>query len=80
MPISVSEYLQHILDEIAYLRITAQGVSQEEFTNNATLKTGVCAKFRDHRRGGETYPPSPTWSLSKCRMASDSRDARLSDP
>lgn len=38
MPISVSEYLQHILDEIAYLRITAQGVSQEEFTNNATLK------------------------------------------
>jgi uncharacterized protein with HEPN domain len=38
MPISVREYLQHILDEICYLRETVHGVSWEDFENNATLK------------------------------------------
>jgi uncharacterized protein with HEPN domain len=38
MPLSVREYLQHILDEAQYLTHSAQGVSREAFLTDETLK------------------------------------------
>ncbi|XGV87394.1 MAG: DUF86 domain-containing protein [Limnothrix sp. BL-A-16] len=35
---SAREYLQHIIDETSYLILTSQGLSQDEFTQNETLK------------------------------------------
>ncbi len=35
---SAHEYLQHIIDETSYLILTSQGLSQDEFTQNETLK------------------------------------------
>ena len=35
---SAREYLQHMLDETSYLLLTSQGLSQDEFTQNETLK------------------------------------------
>jgi len=38
MPLSVREYLQHILDETDYLTEKSQGVSKEMFLQDETLK------------------------------------------
>src|SRR5438093_4331255 len=38
MPQSVAEYLQHILDEISYLRKTAQTLDKAAFLQDETLK------------------------------------------
>lgn len=38
MPRQVSEYLQHILDEIEYLRTRARGVDKADFLLDDTLK------------------------------------------
>ena len=38
MPLSVREYLQHILDETDYLIERSQGVSKETFLQDETLK------------------------------------------
>jgi uncharacterized protein with HEPN domain len=38
MPRQVTEYLQHILDEIEYLTITTRGVDKEKFLEDDTLK------------------------------------------
>jgi uncharacterized protein with HEPN domain len=38
MPRQVSEYLQHILDEIEYLTKTVDGIEKTEFLSNETLK------------------------------------------
>ena len=38
MPLSPLEYLRHILDEIEYLIAERQGLSKEQFLQNATLK------------------------------------------
>lgn len=35
---SAQEYLRHILDEIIYLRTTAQNLDKETFVNDETLK------------------------------------------
>ncbi len=38
MPLSVREYLQHILDETGYLIENSRGLDQETFLQNETLK------------------------------------------
>jgi uncharacterized protein with HEPN domain len=38
MPRQVSEYLQHILDEIEYLTNRARGIDKEQFLLDDTLK------------------------------------------
>jgi len=38
MPRSAREYLQHILDESAYLIEQTQGINKEQFLQDATLK------------------------------------------
>jgi len=38
MPRQVSEYLQHILDEIEYLTKSAEGIEKAGFLSNDTLK------------------------------------------
>jgi len=38
MPLSPLEYLRHILDETEYLIFERQGLSKEQFLQNATLK------------------------------------------
>jgi uncharacterized protein with HEPN domain len=38
MSLSAREYLQHILDEVAYLAITKQGLDKTSFLRDATLK------------------------------------------
>ena len=38
MPRSVREYLQHILDETEYLTRSSQGISEQQFLEDATLQ------------------------------------------
>lgn len=38
MPKAVAEYVEHILDEFAYLRKTAQGLERDAFLTNETLR------------------------------------------
>ncbi|MGZ8842887.1 MAG: HepT-like ribonuclease domain-containing protein [Pyrinomonadaceae bacterium] len=38
MPRSIAEYVEHILDELAYLTKTAQNIDKNAFLNDETLK------------------------------------------
>jgi len=50
MQLSPLEYLRHILDEAEYLMEESHGLSKEQFLQNATLKRGLRAEHRNHRR------------------------------
>jgi len=50
MPPSIREYLQHILDEIAYLRTEVQGVNQEKFEADETLKRAFVSSIENIRK------------------------------
>lgn len=38
MPLSIAEYLEHILDELKYLSKTAQNIDKDAFLNDETLR------------------------------------------
>ena len=38
-------FLRHVLDEITFLLEHTRGLSFDDFTEDAVLKTGLCAKF-----------------------------------
>ena len=57
MPLSPLEYLRHILDETEYLHSESQGLSKEQFLQDATLKRAFVRSIEIIGEASKKVPP-----------------------
>jgi uncharacterized protein with HEPN domain len=58
MPRSVTEYIQHILEEVDYLNRTVQELSKEDFVRNETLKRSFVRSIEIMGEAAKLVPES----------------------
>ncbi len=76
MSLSAREYLQHILDETRYIIEHSQGLSQEDFVTNETLKRAFLRSLEVMGEAVKNLPPDfrEKYSTIQWRLIAGMRD------